>query len=85
MCCRAASTASATGLFTWLDSETFFELEGFCGHTGRGDLLTKFIISDQAVLDGLRDLKAHRIDHRLLFPDLNGAAEHANTRWDGPL
>jgi hypothetical protein len=70
------------GLFTWLDSEEFFELEGFLDHTGRGDLLTQFIISDQAVLDGLRDLKAHGIDRRLLFPDLDGAAEHANTLWD---
>jgi hypothetical protein len=33
------------------------------------------IISDQAVIDGLRDLKAHGIDHRLLFPDLLGAAK----------
>jgi len=70
------------GLFTWLDSEEFFELQGFLDHTGRGDLLTQFIISDQAVLDGLRDLKKHGMDRRLLFPDLEGAAEHANTLWD---
>ena len=41
------------GLFTWLDSEEFFELQGFLDNTGRGDLLTKVTISDQAVLDGL--------------------------------
>jgi hypothetical protein len=70
------------GLFTWLDSERFFELQGFLDNTGRGDLLTQVIISDQAVMDGLRDLKAHGIDYRLLFPDLFGAAKHANTRWD---
>ena len=70
------------GLFTWLDSEEFFELEGFLAQTGRDNLLTQFIISDQAVLDGLRDLKAHGIDRRLLSPDLDGAAEHANTLWD---
>jgi hypothetical protein len=70
------------GLFTWLNSETFFELEGFCDQTGRGNLLTKFVISGQAILDGLRDLKAHGIDRRLLFPDLDGAAEYANTLWD---
>ncbi len=70
------------GLFTWLDSERFFELQGFLDDTGRGDLLTQVIISDQAVMDGLRDLKAHGIDYRLLFPDLFGAAKHANTRWD---
>jgi hypothetical protein len=70
------------GVFTWLDSEEFFELEGFCAHTGRADLLTQFVISDQALMDGLRDLKAHGIDHRLLFPDLNGAAQQANSLWD---
>jgi hypothetical protein len=74
------------GLFTWLDSERYFELEGFCAHTKRGDLLKQFVISDQAILDALRDLRAHGIDRRLLFPDLDGAAEHANTLWDvGPL
>jgi hypothetical protein len=70
------------GVFTWLDSETFFELQGFLDDTGRGGLLTQIILSDQAVLDGLRDLSAHGIDHRLLFPDLAGAAKYANTRWD---
>lgn len=70
------------GLFTWLDSERFFELQGFLDQTGRGHLLTQVIVSDQAVIDGLRDLKAHGIDHRLLFPDLSGAARHANARWD---
>jgi hypothetical protein len=52
------------GLFTWLDSERFFEWQGFVDNTGRGDLLTQVIISDQAVMDGLRDLKAHGIDAR---------------------
>jgi len=69
-------------VFTWLDSETFFELQGFLDNTGRGNLLIQIILSDQAVLDGLRHLSAHGIDHRLLFPDLSGAALYANTRWD---
>jgi len=70
------------GLFTWLDSERFFELQGFLDNTGRGELLTQIIISDQAVIEGLRDLKAHGIDYRLLYPDLFGAAKNANTLWD---
>ena len=45
-------------------------------------MLTQAIISDQAVMDGLRDLKAHGIDYHLLFPDLLGAANHANTQFD---
>lgn len=69
-------------VFTWLDSEKFFELQGFLDNTGRGDLLTQIILSEQTVLDGLGDLSAHGIDHRLLFPDLTGAALYANTRWD---
>lgn len=74
---------SQRGLFTWLDSERFFELQGFVDNTDCGDLLTQVIISDQAVMDGLRDLKAHGIDYRLLFPDLFGAAKHAIPREPG--
>jgi hypothetical protein len=70
------------GLFTWLDSEKYFELQGFCDNTGRGSLLTQFVLPGSAVLEGLRDLRAHGINARVLFPDLNGAAEHANTLWD---
>ena len=73
---------SQRGLFTWLDSEEYFELHGFLDNTGRGDLLTQIILSDQAILDGLRDLDAHGIDYRFLFPDLTGAALAANTKWD---
>ena len=69
-------------VFTWLDSERYFELQGFLDDTGKGELLTQIKISDQALLDGLRDLKSHGIDHRLLFPDLAGAAQFANSNWD---
>ena len=70
------------GLFTWLDSERYFELQGFLDDRARGNLLTQIRISDQALLVGLRDLKAHGIDYRLLYPDLEGAALYANSRWD---
>ena len=70
------------GLFTWLDSERYFELQGFLDDMGKGNLLTRIRISDQALHDGLRDLKAHGIDYRLLYPDLEGAALYANSRWD---
>ena len=73
------------GLFTWLDSEHYFELQGFLDNTGREDLLTQIKISDQALVDGFRDVRAHGIDHRLLFPDLAGAAQYANSLWDLPL
>ena len=66
------------GLFTWLDSEKYFELQGFLDNTGRSNLLTKIILSEKGVLDGLSDLRKHGIDHRLLFPDLTGAALAAN-------
>jgi hypothetical protein len=66
------------GLFTWLDAEHFYALEGFLDDTKRGHLLTKVVLSGEAVLEGMRDLKAHGIDYRLLFPDLSGAAMHAN-------
>jgi hypothetical protein len=70
------------GLFTWLDSEEYFELQGFMDNTGRGDLLTQILLSPELMVDGLRDLDAHGIDYRLLFPDLTGAALDANTRMD---
>jgi hypothetical protein len=73
------------GLFTWLNSDEYFEIQGFLDNTSRGDLLTKFILSDQCVLDGLRDLNAHGIDYRLLFPDLTGAALAVNTIADFPF
>lgn len=52
-------------VFTWLDSEKYFELQGFLDNTSRGDLLTKIELSDQALRDGLRDLNKHGIDYRL--------------------
>jgi len=41
------------GLFTWLDSEEYFELQGFLDDKGYGNLVTQLIISHQAVIDGL--------------------------------
>ena len=70
------------GLFTWLDTEDYFELQGFLNDTGRGNLLTCLLLSDQVVPDGLRDLEAHGINYRTLFPDLGGAANYANYFYD---
>ena len=70
------------GLFTWLDSEDYFELQGFMDNTGRENLLTQFVIPNVAMFEGLRDLKKHGIDYALIFPDLIGAALHANTDWN---
>ena len=69
-------------VFTWLDSERYFELKGFLDETGKGDLLTCILLSDQALMDGLRDLNAHGIDHVSLFPDLDGAAKYANHYYE---
>ena len=73
------------GVFTWLESERFFELQGFLDNTGRENLLTRIVLSDQTVVDGLRDLSQHGISHRYLLPDLSGAAEDANLSFDMPL
>jgi hypothetical protein len=72
------------GLFTWLDSEKYFELQGFLDDKRCGKLLTQLVISDQAVIDGLSDLWAHGIDYRLLFPDLEGAAKSVNMNLTMP-
>lgn len=69
------------GLFSRLSSEKYFELQGFLDDNGLGNVLTQILISDQALIDGMNDLADHGIDHRLLFPDLHGAAQSANERW----
>jgi hypothetical protein len=68
------------GLFTWLESEKYLELQGFLEDTGRGRLLKQLPISDEALFDGLRHMRAHGMDYRLLFPDLAGAAMYANAK-----
>ncbi len=75
-----ARVQSQRGLFTWLDSEDYFELQGFLDNTSRGHLLTQILLSDYALIDGLRDLRNHGIDYRLLFPDIAGAAIDANAK-----
>lgn len=71
---------SQRGLFTWLDSEEYFELQGFLDNNGRGNLLTQILLSDRVLMNGLPDLRKHGIDYRLLFPDLAGAAIDANAK-----
>jgi hypothetical protein len=73
---------SQRGVFTWIDSEDYFELQGFLEHTGRGHLLTRVILTDECVVPGLRDLYAHGIDYRMIFPDLTGAAMMANMQGE---
>jgi hypothetical protein len=66
------------GIFTWLDSDRFFELQGFLENHGKGDFLTQVLLPDHAVIEGLRDLLLHGIDYSVLFPDVRGAALHAS-------
>jgi hypothetical protein len=47
--------------------------------TGRGHLLTQGRVSTALIPQALHDLMLHGIDHRLLFPDMYGAARHANS------
>jgi hypothetical protein len=67
------------GLFTWLRSECHFDLSSLLDDTGRGDRLSQASVSARVIPQALRDLELHGIDHRLLFPDMFGAAAHANT------
>lgn len=66
------------GVFTWLDTPDFFDLQSYLEANGRGRCLTKAVLSDQAVAEGLHELRLYGIDERLLFPDLDGAARAAN-------
>lgn len=66
------------GIFTLLDSEVYFDLRTFLEDTGHGHLLTRITLTGDALMEGLLDLDDHGIDYRSLFPDLAGAAMHAN-------
>lgn len=66
------------GLFTWIRARGIFDLQTLLDKTGRGHLLTQGRISTALIPQALHDLALHGIDHRLLFPDMYGAARHAN-------
>lgn len=66
------------GVFTWNQSTRFFDLGKLLDDTGRGALLTQARVSARLIPRALRDLELHGIDHRQLFPDMYGAARHAN-------
>jgi hypothetical protein len=68
------------GLFTWIRSEEHFDLGELLEATGRGDLLTQALVAADVIPRALHDLDLHGIDHRLLFPDLYGAAGYANAQ-----
>jgi hypothetical protein len=70
------------GLFTWIRSDGHFDLGSLLDDTGRGDLLMLAEVSNRVIPEALRDLDLHGIDHRLLFPDMYGAAAHANVRLE---
>jgi FRG domain len=69
-------------VFTTLESDECFELEGFCRKIGADNMLVRATLSDKAIRDGILDLVEHGIDHALLFPDLGGAAQSANLAVD---
>ena len=66
------------GIFTLLESDEYFDLRHFLEETGRGDLLTRITLAGEALREGAIDLDDNGIDYRRLFPDLSGAALHAN-------
>jgi hypothetical protein len=70
------------GLFTLIRSNRYFELQGLLDDTGRGELLTQLVVESSVIPQALRDLELHGIDHRMLLPDMYGAATHANALLD---
>jgi hypothetical protein len=68
------------GLFTWNRSSAHVDLASLLDDTGRGHLLTQAAVSTAVIPEALRDLELHGIDHRQLFPDMFGAAAHANVQ-----
>lgn len=70
------------GLFTWVRSHRYFDLRELLDASGRGELLVQASVSIALIPTALRDLDLHGIDHRLLFPDMYGAAGYANAMID---
>jgi hypothetical protein len=70
------------GLFTWNRSPAHVDLVRLLDDTGRGQLLTQATVSAAVIPQALRDLELHGIDHRQLFPDMFGAAAHANVQLE---
>lgn len=71
------------GLFTWIKAKKRYDLLSVLEESGRGDLLTQARVSSSLIPRALHDLELHGIDHRLLFPDMYGAARYANGLLSG--
>jgi hypothetical protein len=72
------------GLFTWLESAEYLDLESFLQHHGASSYLTKFVLPDKLAIEAYRDLCNFGIDWRVLYPDLTGAALAANAAQEIP-
>jgi hypothetical protein len=71
--------AAQHGLFTWLTSSTCLCLDEYLDSIDELGRLKRYILKGKAIADAAKDLDAHGIDWRTVFPDVNGAALSANT------
>jgi hypothetical protein len=53
-------------------------IESLLKANGHSHCLKKYILSDKCLRDALEHLLLHGIDYQLIYPDLEGAAKHAN-------
>lgn len=73
-------------IYTSLDNDEIFELEGYFKHHNVCQYLEKITIPESEVRKAVKDLSLMNIGYRTLFTDLSGAAKEANTRtWKGNI
>jgi hypothetical protein len=66
------------GHFTMMGSSKHLTIESLLNANKDIHCLKKYIISDRCLRDALQHLLLHGIDYKLIYPDLEGAAKHAN-------
>lgn len=69
------------GCFTYLKSNDHLELECYLTSKGLGHALTQYWIPECEAITALYNLNLMNIRYASLFPDIEGAAVHANTNW----
>jgi hypothetical protein len=66
------------GVFTKLTHDVYTDLESYLKARRLAHYLELFVIPGQYMMDAIRDLNMMNINFASLFPDLDGAALHAN-------
>jgi hypothetical protein len=68
------------GLFTKLTHDVYVDIESYLANRQLGHMLERYVVPGSDAMKALGDLERMNITFASLFPDLRGAALHANLR-----